>query len=110
MDFLRKGCTGQSDFGGAEIIFGELIANVVRHAPGPIQITARSDGRGRMTLNVYDTGPPFTVAPALPVSLLSESGRGLYVISQLCAQLSSMRTEIGNKVSVVLPVLAGVTS
>lgn len=106
MDFLRTACAGQSNFGDAEIIFGELVANVVRHAPGPIQITARSDRHGIVTLNVYDTGPPFTAAPALPVSLLSESGRGLYVISQLCAHLSSMRTEIGNKVSVVLPVMA----
>jgi anti-sigma regulatory factor (Ser/Thr protein kinase) len=110
MSFLRKACNGQSDFGGAEIIFGELVANVVRHAPGPIQITARSDSRGSVTLNVFDTGPAFKIAPALPASLSSESGRGLYVISQLCAHLSSIRTEIGNKVSVVLPVLAGVAS
>jgi len=106
MDFLHGGCTGQSDFGGAEIIFGELVANVVRHSPGPIQITARSDHHGLVTLNVCDTGPAFTIAPALPVSLLSESGRGLYVVSRLGAHLSSMRTEIGNKVSAVLPVLA----
>lgn len=109
MDFLRKGCTGQSDFDGAEIIFGELIANVVRHAPGPIQITARSDGRGVMTLNVFDTGPAFQIAPALPVSILSESGRGLYLVSQLCETLSSLRTELGNKVSAVLPVFATAT-
>ena len=110
MDFLRSGCRGQSDFGGAEIIFGELVANVVRHAPGPIQITARSDGRGRVTLNVFDTGQAFTVRPALPASLLSESGRGLYVVSKLGAHLSSIRTEIGNKVSAVLPVLAAAAS
>ena len=110
MDFLRKGCNAASDFGGAEIIFGELVANVVQHAPGPIQITARSDRRGRVTLNVFDTGPAFKVAPALPASLLSESGRGLYVVSQLGMRLSSIRTEIGNKVSAILPVLAGVTS
>jgi anti-sigma regulatory factor (Ser/Thr protein kinase) len=107
MDSLRAACSDQSDFGGAEIIFGELVANVVRHAPGPIEITAHSDGLGLVTLAVSDTGPAFTVAPALPASLLSESGRGLYVVSKLCAHLSSMRTEIGNKVSVVLPVLAG---
>jgi len=110
MSFLRKACKGQSDFGGAEIIFGELVSNVVRHAPGPIQITARSDRRGRMTLNVFDTGPAFKLAPALPALLLSESGRGLYVVSQLCSQLSSIRTEVGNKVSAILPVFAGVTS
>jgi hypothetical protein len=33
--WLRDSCTVDSDFTSAETVFGELVANVVRHAPAP---------------------------------------------------------------------------
>lgn len=106
VDFLRACCTDDSDCDGAEIVFGELVTNVMRHAPGAIQITLQSDVHGLVMLDVCDTGDAFAIAPALPATLFSASGRGLYIVSQLCPYLSSTRTANGNRVSAILPVMA----
>jgi anti-sigma regulatory factor (Ser/Thr protein kinase) len=104
--FLRASCKkAESDYESAVIAFSELVANVVQHAPGPIYITLRSDARGHVTLEVFDTGREFTLAPALP-PVSSESGRGLYLVSRLCSRVSATRTHEGNRISVVLPVEA----
>jgi anti-sigma regulatory factor (Ser/Thr protein kinase) len=103
---LRAQCTPQSDCENAGIILSELVANVVRHAPGPIEISARSDTHGLVTLDVCDTGDGFTPVPSLPATPYSESGRGLYIVAQLCARLATSRLTNGHKVSVVLPVVA----
>jgi signal transduction histidine kinase len=103
MDFLQVSCALESDCESAQIVFVELVTNVMRHAPGPIDITLQSDARGLVVLDVYDSGEGFVAEPTLP-PISSESGRGLYIVSKLCAGLSSTRTASGNKVSVVLPV------
>ncbi len=65
----------------AEIIFSELVANVVRHAPGPIRITLElTDSTAILT--VQDRGPGFTLAPSLPPNVYSEGGRGLFIVAQ----------------------------
>lgn len=106
VDFLRPFCTVESDCLSAEIVFAELLANVVRHAPGSIAITVESDGQGLIGLDVCDTGPPFADAAALPEALYSESGRGLFVVWSLCPHFSVTRTALGNRVHVILPVVA----
>ena len=100
--FIRNMCTSDSDFYGAAIVFTELVANVVRHAPGPIEITLDADTQGSVMLTVRDTGPMFTPAPSLP-DLKSESGRGLFLISQFCAGVFVAQTATGKSVSAVLP-------
>lgn len=107
-NLLQETCTEQSDIGGAETSFGELVGNVVRHAPGPVRIAMRSGVLGRVTLNVYDTGAPFTIRASLPETY-SESGRGLYIVSEICSHVSVVRVRGGNKVTAVLPVTAGQT-
>ena len=104
--FLRASCTVESDCDSAEVIFGELVANVIRHAPGPIDITVQSDVRGTVELDVRDTGTGFTFAPCLPECAFSDHGRGLYIISQLCTHVSSTPIAHGNVVRVILPVTA----
>jgi anti-sigma regulatory factor (Ser/Thr protein kinase) len=104
--FLRASCTPESDCEAAEIVFGELVANVMRHAPGSIDITARADAYGLVTLDVRDSGSAFTYAPALPESVFCDSGRGLHIVSQLCAHVALESDGNGKKVSVVLPVMA----
>ncbi|MGH7716694.1 MAG: ATP-binding protein, partial [Vulcanimicrobiaceae bacterium] len=78
--FLGSRCTPESDFQAAEIVYGELVANVVRHAPGPIEIMLRSNGRDKVTIEVCDTAIDFKSARPAEPSLYSESGRGLYII------------------------------
>jgi anti-sigma regulatory factor (Ser/Thr protein kinase) len=102
--FLRASCTSDSDYESAVIVFLELVANVIRHAAGPIQIRVASDGRGSMMLEVIDAGDPFVFAPSLPPST-SENGRGLYIVSQLCTYVNVTRFESGNVVRARLPVV-----
>lgn len=87
----------------AELVFGELVGNVVRHAPGPIEIELvwRDDGP---ILAVRDRGKPFAVGTiALPEDLESESGRGLYLISAFATPpVVSPRVGGGNEVIVQL--------
>jgi anti-sigma regulatory factor (Ser/Thr protein kinase) len=66
----------------AELVFGELLGNVARYAPGPIEIIF-DWGEGAPILHVLDRGPGFKLAPKLPSDLLSEQGRGLYIVWSL---------------------------
>ncbi|MBV8355187.1 MAG: SpoIIE family protein phosphatase, partial [Candidatus Eremiobacteraeota bacterium] len=95
------------DLESAEAIFGELVSNVVRHAPGPIEITLELRAP-HPVLHVLDSGPPFADPAVLPIDLYAEGGRGLYVIAKLAA---SVRLEtllgIGNHIAVELPLRSG---
>ncbi len=66
----------------AELAFGELIANVVRHAPGPIVARCRIAPGGDATIELDDAGSGF-IPPAGTGDLLSETGRGLALIRRL---------------------------
>jgi anti-sigma regulatory factor (Ser/Thr protein kinase) len=66
----------------AELVFGELLGNVVRFAPGPIEIMF-DWSEPAPVLHVLDRGPGFTLVPKLPSDLLSERGRGLYIVWSL---------------------------
>lgn len=66
----------------AELILAELVGNVVRYAPGTVEIVLDRKS-GRPTLHVLDSGPSFFYAPRLPSNLLSESGRGLFLVKEL---------------------------
>ena len=79
---LRDGGLRADRLDTAELVFGELLGNVVRYAPGPIEIMFDwSDPIP--VLHVLDRGPGFTLAPKLPSDLLSERGRGLYIVWSL---------------------------
>lgn len=66
----------------AQLVLGELAGNVVRHAPGPVEIVLDFTGPAAV-LHVLDEGPGFERAPMLPSDVLSESGRGLYIVSEM---------------------------
>lgn len=109
-DFLHGSCEAGSDISSAEIVFGELISNVIRHAPGPIAIDVQSDAFGLVTLTVLDNGAQFPIGYHVPPPAYSESGRGLYISSVLCAHMTVGRTDNGNRVVATLPVRARATS
>jgi PAS domain S-box-containing protein len=79
--FRSRGAT-QDDVAMAEIVFGELVGNVVRYAPGPVEVIGDWSGPDPV-LHVLDRGSGFRHISILPPDLLSESGRGLFIISAL---------------------------
>ncbi|HVA33785.1 MAG TPA: SpoIIE family protein phosphatase [Candidatus Baltobacteraceae bacterium] len=86
----------------AELIFGELLGNAVRHAAGAIEIHLVCSDDATV-LHVIDSGPPFGLADGLPSDPLSEEGRGLYIVAQLARNLTVERIgSYGNHVSVTL--------
>jgi PAS domain S-box-containing protein len=104
---LRESASAISDFAAAELIFGELVGNVVRHAPGPIDITLEWKD-DRAILHVIDRGPGFESAPLRRVGPLSEAGRGLWLIRHFGRDLKVEHIPgFGNHVRVELPVDLG---
>ena len=88
VEFLRSFACERDFIDRAELIFGELLANVVRHAPGPVEISVDSDGDS-MVLHVVDSGPPLPSAKhRLPDDVLSERGRGLFIVEALAAAVA----------------------
>jgi PAS domain S-box-containing protein len=103
---LRARSERYSDVDAAELIFGELVGNVVRHAPGPIDVQIEWSAEYPV-LHVTDRGKGFIRNPALPLDPLSESGRGLYIISLLARSVRVERIPgYGNHIAVELPVRA----
>jgi anti-sigma regulatory factor (Ser/Thr protein kinase) len=94
-----------SDLYAAELIFGELLGNVARHAPGPVDVRLRWNGP-RAILEVMDRGPGYVVEdqPQLPDGL-SESRRGLFLITTYGSDFVVRRHEERTTTSVVLPVV-----
>ncbi len=87
----------------AELIFGELLSNVVRYAPGEIDVVLDSETDGAV-LHVLDRGAGFVVIPRLPTDMMSENGRGLFLISALAEEFNvTKRPGGGAHVRVVLP-------
>ena len=80
---LREAGVREKQLDAAEHVFGELLGNVVRYAPGPIEIVFDWSRGAAPVLHVLDRGPGFTFAPKLPSDLLSERGRGLYIVWSL---------------------------
>jgi anti-sigma regulatory factor (Ser/Thr protein kinase) len=90
--FLRsKGATAEHA-ADAELIFTELLGNVVRHAPGNVAI--RLDwNAGTPVLHVFDEGPGFMYLPRLPRDVYAESGRGLFLVSALAEDFHVSRRQ-----------------
>lgn len=104
VEYLRCQGGDAKEIATAELVFGELVGNVVRHAPGAIDIDLEwSNGCPR--LHVVDRGPAFQAPAHLPVDLLSESGRGLFIVRELSETLTVEHVPgYGNHVAVDLPV------
>ena len=81
---------------------GELLANVIRHAPGAVRVWAGWSGPDA-TVVVEDTGPGFDL-PIRPAENSQEGGRGLALV-QAFARSLLVRHEPGRgtRVEVVLP-------
>jgi PAS domain S-box-containing protein len=101
ISYLRAHIDDEAAIDQAELVFGELMANVVRHAPGPISVYVDWCGTDPV-VHVIDRGPAFHVKTNLP-DAYCESGRGLFMIRSSSADILVERIEdYGNHVSVRL--------
>ncbi len=76
-----------------ELILGELLGNVVRHAPGPVEIEFTWSGGTLPQLLVRYEGAGFDALPASTGPLCDEpGGRGLRIVQELATHLRLRRT------------------
>jgi anti-sigma regulatory factor (Ser/Thr protein kinase) len=88
VEILRDAGLRQKQLDAAELVFGELLGNVVRFAPGPVEIVVDWTRGTAPVLHVLDRGPGFTFMPKLPLDPLSERGRGIYIAWSLAEELN----------------------
>jgi GAF domain-containing protein/anti-sigma regulatory factor (Ser/Thr protein kinase) len=81
-DRLRQKWSNAAECAAAELIFGELLSNVVRHAPGPVEMALEWRGE-RAVLHVLDRGRGYHAENMTRADVLSENGRGLWLISKM---------------------------
>jgi PAS domain S-box-containing protein len=93
-DGLRKRAADSDCIHRAEVVFGELVGNAARYAPGRVEVTVDWSG-ATPVLHVLDQGPGFHHVPALPRDVYSESGRGLFMISLLSDDFNVSRRPKG---------------
>jgi anti-sigma regulatory factor (Ser/Thr protein kinase) len=86
-----------------ELVFGELVGNVARHAPGPLQVRVVWQDVGAR-LEVLDHGSGYELKPMLPVDPLAESHRGLFIVASYTEDLRVERWRGGSVTSAILPV------
>ena len=99
---LERGGLGAESLANAELVFSELLGNVVRYAPKWVDVTL--DWAEKLpALHVLDGGPGFHYFPRLPENVLSEQGRGLYIVSNLTKEFNvSKRPHGGSHARAVL--------
>ena len=103
-DYIRKHAAPPEACEAAELIAGELLGNVVRHAPGPFEIFLEWDAHAGV-LHVIDTGSGYALRDMRLPDTMAESARGLYIVLAFGAKdLRTYRAEDGRHVTrVVLP-------
>lgn len=101
---IAESAQGNSDSKAAELIFGELVANVAQHAAGTIEIALEWPDHNAV-LHVIDRGEGYAASQETPADLLTEHGRGLWLIQRLGAQLSvEILPGFGAHVRAALPI------
>lgn len=102
--YLSRHAEPGSDVGGAEVAFGELVANAVKHAPGPAWVHLDWTDR-QPVVEVHDLGPGFELDASLPEDPFATGGRGLFIVSHVAEDLGvAAKAAGGSKVTATLPV------
>ena len=104
--YLRGQAGTGPECDAAELIFGELLGNVARHAPGTVEVMLRWNGPAAV-LEIYDDGSGYEIGvAALPDDEFSESSRGLFLVTAFGGDgLRTYRAPDGRNVTqVTLPV------
>jgi anti-sigma regulatory factor (Ser/Thr protein kinase) len=92
--FLRELGAPHDRLGNAELVYGELISNVVRHAPGMVDVSIDWSGE-YPELRITDCGSGYAKHSNLPRDLLCESGRGLFIVEALTRRFEVNRAPHG---------------
>jgi serine phosphatase RsbU (regulator of sigma subunit)/anti-sigma regulatory factor (Ser/Thr protein kinase) len=87
---LRDYGATEAETNVSELVFSELLGNVVRHGSENVEFALDISGDAPV-LNVLDRGPGFTYSARLPMDILSETGRGLFIVRSLTHDLSITR-------------------
>ncbi len=103
VDYLRAHGRPDDDYGTAELVFDELVANVCFHAPGPIEILVEWHS-GRAALHVTDVGAPIDMSRIAFPDPYADGGRGLAIVEALSVTVRSATYLNGKTISAALPV------
>jgi anti-sigma regulatory factor (Ser/Thr protein kinase) len=103
VQYLGDCAASDADLDSAGTIYGELVGNVVRHVGGPISLFCYWP-EGYATLCVRDYGRGFEYHRRRRAQVLSETGRGLYIVESLARHLDVESGPWGCEVRAVLPV------
>jgi anti-sigma regulatory factor (Ser/Thr protein kinase) len=101
MLLVRAQAQPETDLFSVELVLTELIANVARHAPGPLEVVLGWTLTGAR-LEVMDSGPGYAIEAGLPDDPLSESHRGIFLIHAHASEVRVERRGGKNVTSVVL--------
>jgi PAS domain S-box-containing protein len=103
VEFLHEAHGDDEFVDRAELVFGELLGNVVRHAPGPVEVSFER-GNGGGVLHLIDSGTPFSLMENhLPDDAFSDFGRGLFIVQHLASDLRVEHVpNCGNHIRVTL--------
>ena len=86
----------------SELVFSELLGNVIRYTSDDVEFALDICGDAPV-LHALDRGPGFTFSARLPMDMLSEGGRGLFIVRSLTHDLNvTRRTDGGSHARAVL--------
>ncbi|HZY97285.1 MAG TPA: ATP-binding SpoIIE family protein phosphatase [Candidatus Cybelea sp.] len=104
VSYIESSAAPGSDVKAAELIFGELTANVAKHAAGPLEIGLGWQAR-QPVLHFIDRGKGYAADDPCAADLLMEHGRGLWLVQRLGAQLDvEILPGYGTHVQAALPI------
>jgi anti-sigma regulatory factor (Ser/Thr protein kinase) len=100
---LRERGAIEADTALTELVFSELLGNVVRHCSDEVDFALDVSGDAPI-LHALDRGPGFTYNALLPNDIMSVSGRGLFIVRSLIRELTiTRRIDGGSHARAVLP-------
>jgi serine phosphatase RsbU (regulator of sigma subunit)/anti-sigma regulatory factor (Ser/Thr protein kinase) len=100
---LKRYRASAQDTATTELIFSELIANVVRQGGADVEFALDLSAE-RAVLHALDRGPGYTYLPRLPEDSLNDSGRGLFIVRSSTHDLTvTRRADGGSHARAVLP-------
>lgn len=100
LERLERAKLRPSALRSAEQILAEVVANLVRYAPGEADLVLDTSGR-LAVLHVLDSGSGFEYTPKIAPDVFSEHGRGLFLISTLAAAFNVTRRTVGSHMRIV---------